>query len=83
MSELTMEQFEQDTNKMTKLYGYRLDQKRKFTVDIEDICECINCDNGFSEDYFVFTTEEDRDFHFNENIEIEIRNEEKMKKGGV
>ena len=53
-----------------KLYGYRLDEKRKFTVDIEDICKCINCDDGFSDDYFVYTTEEDRDFHYKENINI-------------
>ena len=49
------------------LYGYRLDEERKFTVDIEDICKCINCDDGFSDDYFVYTTAEDRDLHFNEN----------------
>ena len=53
---------------MTTLYGYRLDEKRKFTVDIEDICKCINCDDGFSDDYYVYTTEEDRNFHYNENI---------------
>ena len=51
-----------------KLYGYRLDEKRKFTVDVEDICKCINCDDGFSDDYFVYTTAENRDFHYNENI---------------
>ena len=56
---------------MIKLYGYRLDEKRKFTVDIEDICKCINCDESFSDDYFVYTTKEDRDFHYNENITTE------------
>ena len=54
------------------LYGYRLDEKRKFTVDVEDICKCINCDDGFSDDYFVYTTEEDRDFHYKENINIQL-----------
>ena len=53
---------------MIKLYGYRLDEKRKFTVDKEDICKCINCDESFSDDYFVYVAEEDRDFHYKENI---------------
>ena len=53
------------------LYGYKLDEKRKFTVDIEDICKCINCDYGFSDSYFVYTKKEDRDFHYNENIKEE------------
>ena len=30
--------------------------------------EILNCDDGFSEDYFVYTTKEDRDFHYKENI---------------
>ena len=69
MSELVIKTaLENGDLKITELYGYRLDQKRKFTVDIEDICKCINCDDGFSEDYFVYTTKEDRDFHYNENI---------------
>ena len=51
-----------------KLYGYNLAEKRKFTVDVEDICDCINMDYGFSDDYFVYTNEQDRDLHFNDNL---------------
>jgi hypothetical protein len=54
-----------------KLYGYNLTEKRKFVVDIEDICDCINMDYGFSDDYFVYVNEQDRDLHFNDNIKIE------------
>jgi len=56
------------SKKTFTLYGYNLSEERKFTVDIEQICRCINCDDGFSDDYFVYASEEDRDFHFNENI---------------
>ena len=52
-----------------KLYGYNLKEKRKFVVDIEDICDCINMDYGFSDDYFVYVNEQDRDLHFNQNIQ--------------
>tara|TARA_R100000278_G_scaffold52202_1_gene43954 strand:+ start:276 stop:461 length:186 start_codon:yes stop_codon:yes gene_type:complete len=57
-----------------KLYGYNLAEKRKFVVDIEDICYCINHDYGFSDDYFVYVNEQDRDLHFNDNIKIEKNN---------
>ena len=50
------------------LYGYNLSEESKFTVDIAQICECINCGDGFSDDYFVYVSKEDRDFHFKENI---------------
>ena len=53
------------------LYGYNLAEKRKFMVDVEDICDCINGDYGFSDDYFVYTNEKDRDLHFNDNVESE------------
>ena len=52
-----------------KLYGYNLTEKRKFVVNIEDICDCINMDYGFSDDYFVYVNEQDRDLHFNQNIQ--------------
>ena len=57
-----------------KLYGYNLTEKRKFVVDVEDICDCINMDYGFSDDYFVYVNEQDRDLHFNDNIKIEKNN---------
>tara|TARA_A100001515_G_scaffold41658_1_gene32807 strand:- start:1129 stop:1308 length:180 start_codon:yes stop_codon:yes gene_type:complete len=51
-----------------KLYGYNLAEKRKFEVDVEQICDCINLDKGFSHDYFVYVDKRDRDLHFNDNI---------------
>tara|TARA_R100001163_G_C4884051_1_gene80060 strand:+ start:176 stop:343 length:168 start_codon:yes stop_codon:yes gene_type:complete len=54
-----------------KLYGYHLTEKRKFEVDVEKICDCINMDYGFSDDYFVYVNEQDRDLHFNQNIKGE------------
>jgi len=51
-----------------KLYGYNLSEKRKFEVDVEEICDCINSDEGFSDDYFVYVDKRDRDLHFNDNI---------------
>ena len=50
------------------LYGYDMDECVKFEVSIEKICQTIN-DGGIFSDYeYVYTTEEDRDFHFNENV---------------
>ena len=54
-----------------KLYGYNITDKRKCEVDIEDICDCINMDYGFSDDYFVYVSEKDRDLHFNQNTKEE------------
>tara|TARA_R110000764_G_scaffold120825_1_gene208566 strand:+ start:435 stop:614 length:180 start_codon:yes stop_codon:yes gene_type:complete len=51
-----------------KLYGYNLAEKRKFEVDVEQICDCINLDKGFSDNYFVYVDKRDRDLHFNDNI---------------
>ena len=50
------------------LYGYNLETQKKFEVSVEDICRAINSDEGFSDDYFVYVSKEDRDFHFNENV---------------
>ena len=60
-----------------KLYGYNLAEKRKFMVDVEDIWDCINMDYGFSDDYFVYTNEKDRDLHFNDNVKIDKDLEDK------
>ena len=51
------------------LYGYNLETMKKFEVSTEDICQTINCDEGFSDNYFVYTTKEDRDFHYEENVD--------------
>ena len=50
------------------LYGYNLATQKKFTVSVEDICRTINSDGDFSDDYFVYVSKEDRDFHFTENV---------------
>ena len=44
---------------------------------LEDICDCINMDYGFSDDYFVYVNKQDRDLHFNDNIKIEKNNKKK------
>jgi len=44
------------------VYGYRTDERRKFLVDVWAICEAINHEEfPFSEDYYVFATEKERD----------------------
>tara|TARA_X000001382_G_C3113883_1_gene160877 strand:- start:285 stop:473 length:189 start_codon:yes stop_codon:yes gene_type:complete len=50
------------------LYGYNLAKQKKFEVSVEVICEKINTDGDFSEDYYVYVSKEDRDFHFNQNV---------------
>ena len=56
------------------LYGYNLETRKKFEVSTEEICRAINSGDGFSDDYLVYTTEEDRDDHkrvydvFEENV---------------
>ena len=52
------------------VYGYRVNEKRKFYVDIEDICLAINSCDGFSDDYYVFPTKKERD-HFAKGSEDE------------
>jgi hypothetical protein len=56
-----------------KLYGYNLAEKRKFMVDVEDLCDFINMGYEISplDDYYVYTNEEDRDLHFNDNVKID------------
>ena len=51
----------------TLLYGYNLSEERKFEVNLEAIVESINSDYGFDDNYFVFTSKEERDFNFNKN----------------
>ena len=51
------------------LYGYNLETRKKFEVSTEEICRAINSGDGFSDDYLVYTTKEDRDFHYKENVD--------------
>jgi hypothetical protein len=60
------------------LYGYNLETQKKFEVSVEDICRAINSDEGFSDDYFVYVSKEDRDFHFNENVSDSLTEKEKL-----
>ena len=50
------------------LYGYDLEEGIKFEVSVEKICQTINEDGIFSDCEYVYTTKEDRDFYFNENM---------------
>ena len=44
------------------VYGYRTGERRKFLVDVYAICDAINHEEvPFSEDYYIFTTEKERD----------------------
>lgn len=43
------------------VYGYKTNSRRRFYVDIEDICVAINSGDGFSEHYYVFPTKKERD----------------------
>ena len=50
------------------LYGYDINEGIKFKVTVEKICQTINDGDMFSDYEYVYTTKEDRDFHFNENV---------------
>ena len=50
------------------LYGYISDEGIKFEVSVEAICQTINDEGIFSDDEYVYTTKEERDFYFNENM---------------
>ncbi len=52
-----------------KIYGYDIEQESKFTMDIEELCMCVNTMDGLNSNCFIFTAEEDRDLHFNQNIQ--------------
>ena len=55
-----------------KIYAYNLLEKVKFETTVEEILRRINVDDGFSDDEYFYVLEEDRDFHFKENIREEI-----------
>lgn len=50
-----------------KFYGYKTDNWIKFEITSEELCYYINTDNFFDDNTFIYTTEQDRDFHYNEN----------------
>ena len=55
-----------------KIYGYDIGQPKeqsKFTMDIEELCMCVNTMDGLNSNCFIFTAEEDRDLHFNQNTQ--------------
>tara|TARA_R100000655_G_scaffold56013_3_gene94182 strand:+ start:257 stop:430 length:174 start_codon:yes stop_codon:yes gene_type:complete len=51
-----------------KIYAYNLFDKSKFETTIEKILNQINCDSIFSDDEYFYTSKEDRDFHFDQNV---------------
>ena len=50
-----------------KFYGYKTDNWIKFEITSEELCYHINTDTFFDDNTFIYTTEQDRDFHYNEN----------------
>jgi len=54
-----------------KIYGYDIEQQSKFVMDIEELCMCVNTMDGLNSNCFIFTEEEDRDLHFNDNLKEE------------
>ena len=55
-----------------KIYGYDIGQPKeqsKFTMDIEELCMCVNTMDGLNSNCFIFTKEKDRDLHFNQNTQ--------------
>ena len=54
-----------------KIYGYDIEQQNKFVMDIEELCMCVNTMDGLNSNCFIFTAEEDRDLHFNNNLKEE------------
>ena len=53
------------------VYGFRSSEKRKFFVDVEDICLAINSGDGFADDYYVYPTQEERDKEFKSKVNDE------------
>ena len=51
-----------------KIYGYDIQEERKFTMDIEELCMIVNTMDGLNSNCFIFTEEQDRDLHFNQNL---------------
>ena len=51
-----------------KIYAYNLLEKVKFETTVEEILRHINVESIFSDDEYFYVLEEDRDFHFKENI---------------
>ena len=55
------------------VYGYILAEEKKFTMPVEELCSIINIADGLAPDVYVYTTEEDRDLHYNQNIKNETK----------
>jgi hypothetical protein len=51
-----------------KIYAYNLLEEVKFETTVEEILRHINVESIFSDDEYFYVSEEDRDFHFKENI---------------
>ena len=59
-------------NKPTKdkiIYGYDLVERTKFEMSIEELCRINNNEDGLNSNCYIYTTEEDRDLHFEQNVE--------------
>ena len=59
-------------NKPTKekiIYGYDLVERTKFEMSIGELCRINNNEDGLNSNCYIYTTEEDRDLHFEQNVE--------------
>jgi hypothetical protein len=51
------------------IYGYDLVERTKFEMSIEELCRINNNEDGLNSNCYIYTTEEDRDLHFEQNVE--------------
>ena len=59
------------------IYGYDLVEGTRFEMSIKELCRIQNCENGLNDNCYIFTSIEDREFHFLSNcLEIELEESE-------
>ena len=51
------------------IYGYDLVERTKFKMSIEELCRITNYEDGLNSNCLIYTSEEDRDLHFEQNVE--------------
>jgi hypothetical protein len=55
--------------RMKIIYGYDLVERTKFEMSIGELCRINNNEDGLNSNCYIYTTEEDRDLHFEQNVE--------------
>ena len=61
------------------IYGYDLVEGTRFEMSIKELCRIQNCENGLNDNCYIFTSIEDREYHFLSNC-LEIELEENTRK---